>query len=411
MTSFVTPKKNTQYIHYTSLGSQADTDINQVNPTLAAGDVQVSKDGGALTNLATLPAVTPAGGKLVRVILSADEMNADNVAVVFCDAAGDEWQDQTWNIQTTAQQIDDLSTVTTAQVATALTTYDAPTKAEMDTAHALLATPAQVATALTTYDGPTSAEMDAGHALLATPAQVATALTTYDGPTKAEMDTGHGLLTTPAQVATALTTYDGPTKDEMDTAHALLTTPAQVATALGTYDAPTKAELDAGLAALNDVTDQEVWEYATRTLTQSAASVTAAVAGSDITIARGDTLSAALTGLGALTGYVSIDFTVKENKAAADTAAIIRIRKNASGSSDGLLILNGATAGTAGNGSITIDVEGDGDITIALAAAETDDLVERGNLYYDVQMITSSAVTTMTTGSCTISADVTRAIA
>lgn len=57
-------------------------------------------------------------------------------------------------------------------------------------------------------------------------------VTDYDGPTKAEMDTAHGLLATPAQVASELGTYDSPTKAEMDTAHGLLATPAQVATAL-----------------------------------------------------------------------------------------------------------------------------------------------------------------------------------
>lgn len=86
-----------------------------------------------------------------------------------------------------------------AEADTALSDYDPPTKAEMDTAHALLATPAQVATELGTYDSPTKAEMDTAHALLATPAQVATELGTYDGPTKAEMDTGHGLLATEAK--------------------------------------------------------------------------------------------------------------------------------------------------------------------------------------------------------------------
>ena len=86
----------------------------------------------------------------------------------------------------------------------------------------------EVADALTAYDPPTKTEMDTAHALLATPANVATELATYDGPTKAEMDTAHGLLTTPAQVATALTTYDAPTKAEMDTAHGLLATPTQV---------------------------------------------------------------------------------------------------------------------------------------------------------------------------------------
>jgi len=50
---------------------------------------------------------------------------------------------------------------------------------------------------------------------------------TAAGPTKAEMDTAHALLATPAQVATALTNYDAPTKAEMDTAHALLATEAK----------------------------------------------------------------------------------------------------------------------------------------------------------------------------------------
>jgi len=85
----------------------------------------------------------------------------------------------------------------------------------------------QTLLAAITAAGPTKTEMDTAHGLLATPAQVATALTNYDAPTKAEMDTGHGLLATPAQVATALTNYDPPTKGEMDTGHALLATVAK----------------------------------------------------------------------------------------------------------------------------------------------------------------------------------------
>jgi len=57
--------------------------------------------------------------------------------------------------------------------------------------------------------------------------ECADALTAYDPPTKTEMDTAHALLATPANVATELATYDGPTKTEMDTAHALLATEAK----------------------------------------------------------------------------------------------------------------------------------------------------------------------------------------
>ena len=64
-------------------------------PTLAAGDVKVSKDGGAFANLATLPAVTPAAGRAVQVALSATEMQAARVVIQFVDQTSPkEWADQ-----------------------------------------------------------------------------------------------------------------------------------------------------------------------------------------------------------------------------------------------------------------------------------------------------------------------------
>lgn len=78
---------------FISLISQADTNIFQANPTLAAGDVKVSIDGGSLNNLATLPSATPAASKLLRVDLSAAEMTGNQIMVLFSDAADSEWQD------------------------------------------------------------------------------------------------------------------------------------------------------------------------------------------------------------------------------------------------------------------------------------------------------------------------------
>jgi len=109
MPSFVTPKKNTAYVFYVGLVDQANTKLLKAAPTLAAGDVKVSIDGGAFANLATLPVVTPSGGRAVKVDLSASEMNGDNIVVQFVDAAGAEWCDASFNIQTTARQIDDLA--------------------------------------------------------------------------------------------------------------------------------------------------------------------------------------------------------------------------------------------------------------------------------------------------------------
>jgi hypothetical protein len=109
MASYVSPKKNTEFIFYVSLTSQSSRPQFQSNPTLATGDVKVATDGGTLTNLGTLPVVTPSSSKGVKVTLSASEMNGDNILVVFSDAAGSEWDDLTVLIQTSTRQVDDLA--------------------------------------------------------------------------------------------------------------------------------------------------------------------------------------------------------------------------------------------------------------------------------------------------------------
>ena len=112
MASYVTPKKNTAFVFFVALTSQANPLVLQANPTLAAGDVKVSIDGGAFANLTTLPTVTPAAGTSIQVSLSAGEMNGDNILIAFIDAAGAEWCDLAVGIQTTNQQINDLASPT-----------------------------------------------------------------------------------------------------------------------------------------------------------------------------------------------------------------------------------------------------------------------------------------------------------
>lgn len=63
-------------------------------PPLAAGDVQVSIDGAAFTNIATLPTVVPAADTSVRVSLSAAEMLGKRINVRFIDqTATKAWDD------------------------------------------------------------------------------------------------------------------------------------------------------------------------------------------------------------------------------------------------------------------------------------------------------------------------------
>jgi hypothetical protein len=71
------------------------------SPTLAAGDVKVSKDGGALANLATLPSVQPSSRVLVMLELSSTEMDADIVTIKFIDQTNPkEWADLVITIPT-----------------------------------------------------------------------------------------------------------------------------------------------------------------------------------------------------------------------------------------------------------------------------------------------------------------------
>lgn len=96
------PVKGEDFICYIALRKASDSSSFQSSPTIASGDFKVSKDGGALTNLTTLPSVEPTGSVLVKITLSATEMNADNVVVVGIDqTATKEWSDFVLSIPTT----------------------------------------------------------------------------------------------------------------------------------------------------------------------------------------------------------------------------------------------------------------------------------------------------------------------
>lgn len=158
------------------------------------------------------------------------------------------------------------------------------------------------------------------------------------------------------------------------------------------------------------LTEEEIWTYVTRTLTQAAVQTSAGIDASHINIVRGDTMSVSITGLGDISAYVSLDFTVKNVRSDTDADAIIRIRLNATGLNDGLLRFNKAAAADATKGSITITDAVNGDIAIALTADMTDDLAPNSGLYYDVQIITAAIVQTLAVGRFTVTADATRAV-
>lgn len=97
------PIKGEDFVCFVSLQSMTALGSYVANPTIAAGDFKVSKDGGALANLNTLPTNEPAGSIWVKLTLSATEMDADNVAVQGIDqTTSKEWADIAMNIVTIA---------------------------------------------------------------------------------------------------------------------------------------------------------------------------------------------------------------------------------------------------------------------------------------------------------------------
>ena len=190
-----------------------------------------------------------------------------------------------------------------------------------------------------------------------------------------------------AEADQALADYDAPTKAEMDTAHALLATAASI-------------------AALNDVSAADIWGYASRTLTQTLAAITAALSGDDVTITRGDEMTLAFTGLGSVSGYKNIWFTVKKSVSYTDAQSVLMVDADT-----GLLYVQGAAPTAAANGSISVDDADAGDITIVVAAVETAKLTIESGIHYDVQwMDADDDIHTLTIGleKATVSADVTR---
>lgn len=85
--------------HYIELMSTS-TGLPVITPTLAVGDVTVSKDGGAFNPITALPTVNPALSPQVEFDLTASEKDADVVRVRFKDVADAEWLETVYEIDT-----------------------------------------------------------------------------------------------------------------------------------------------------------------------------------------------------------------------------------------------------------------------------------------------------------------------
>lgn len=97
------PVKGEDFIIRIALKDMATPGSFKSSPSISSGDFKVDKDGGGLTNLTTLPSVDPTSTVLVKVTLSATEMNADVVTLVAIDQdSPKQWADFVLSIPTTA---------------------------------------------------------------------------------------------------------------------------------------------------------------------------------------------------------------------------------------------------------------------------------------------------------------------
>ena len=95
--------KNTALKYRVSVEDYMNPGNFKSNPTIAAGDFKIDKDGGGFNNLTNLPTVSPAGSITVLIDLTATEMNADVVTIIAVDQTSPkEWSDGTFCLITTA---------------------------------------------------------------------------------------------------------------------------------------------------------------------------------------------------------------------------------------------------------------------------------------------------------------------
>ena len=267
-------------------GKTAETGL-----TIAQADIRLSKSGAAFAQTNDSSGATHDEAGWYSLQLDATDTNTVGPLTVAIHESGalPVWREfmvvpanvydsmmGTDYLQTDAVQIEgsDATDQINAECDTALTDYDAPTKAELDSGLAGLndlsaaEVNAEVDTALSDYDPPTKAELDSAQSAIqsdivglnnVSSAEVEAAcdasFATYDPPTKAELDSGLAGLNdlsaaeVNAEVDTALSDYDAPTKAELDTAQAAIQSDISGLNDLSAADV--NAEVDTALADIH----------------------------------------------------------------------------------------------------------------------------------------------------------------
>jgi len=177
-----------------------------------------------------------------------------------------------------------------------------------------------------------------------------------------------------------------------DWLQALMSKTYTLQNAVGTYDPATDSneairdnQAGADVAAIADaVLDELLSEHTTSgslgktisdmadgsttlsvSIANAATSIPSVLDGGTISVRKAATLTLSVTGLGSLASRSNIYFTGKISPAQPDADSLFQVSE-----SGGLLVINGGTPDSSSNGSITVDDEAAGDITITIKASE-----------------------------------------
>jgi len=166
----------------------------------------------------------------------------------------------------------------------------------------------------------------------------------------------------------------------------------------------------ASVNAIDGATPAEVWAYAPRTLTQTAAQVASVMEGNNLVIIEAVTFQATLTGIILPSGWDKLYFTIKRSTTSSDEDALVQILlSNPTIPSDGLLVLNQETVLLSQSSHGSLSVAGDA-VTITLADDATLLLESSDSGIYDLKAIVDSASHLLTTGNAKISSTATSSI-
>lgn len=428
------------------LYSQADTKLLITAPTLAAGDFQQSTNNGAWTNLVNLPAVDPAAGAQVTVVVDATELTTAGaggyITVKWEDQVGAQWCSGYCTLRVWSADLDgsiaaillDTGTTLDGRIPAALV------GGRMDASVGAIAAGAITAAAIATdaidadsLKADAVTEIQSGLSTL-TAQNVADALklaptagAPADGSVNADLDTLRAGVTladdaiTSAKydessayplksadtgsTAVARTGADSDTletlSDQVDTVTTNVSTLLSRVTSTlfsgitslaawlrglartSTMDTTAKAELNASAGSYDESTDS--LQALGDAMDQCTVTVVSGVDGDTITVVPYTTWEFTVSGMATLAGAAEngVVFTVKNRATDSDDNAILQVQETV-----GLVRLNGA-AGTAGKATLTV-AESETALTVHVNASQTGS-VAPGSLHWDVKMVVTTA--------------------